>query len=162
MVRCMLILLLSATWIAAGCPSWLMEDSARTMLTYHFFHANFFHLAVNCLAIWCMFPPKRKGNLAQLAAGLAISVLVFPFHVRPIVGISNMIFAVAGMRTPPFSSPWWRSQNAVVYIGTMFLMLALPQFSAVTHIVSFAAGILTACAARHYKKIRAYADRYIR
>lgn len=162
MVRCIVISLLAATYLVAGCPSWLLEDSARTLLTYHFFHANVFHLAANCLAIWYMFPPKRKGNVAQLLAGLAVSLIVYPFHIRPMVGTSNLIFAVAGMRTPPFSSAWWRSQNAAVYLGTMLLMLLIPQFSALTHILSFAIGVLIACAVRYYKSIRAYADRYLR
>lgn len=138
-----------------------MEDSLATMLTYHFLHANVFHLAVNCLAIWTMFPPQRKDNLAQLIFGLAVSFIVYPLHVRPIIGISNLIFAVAGLRTPPLSHSWWRSSNALVYIGVMFLMLLLPQFSAVTHIASFAVGVLSACAVRAYKETRAYAERYL-
>lgn len=165
MVRTIMILALALVFAVAGSPSWLADDGASLpvrMLTYHFFHANIAHLAVNCIAIWSMFRPGRTDTARCLLLGLLISVLVYPLHLRPIIGISNMLFAVSGMRTPALDSAWWKSTNARSFICIMLFMLPFPQFSAVTHIASFVLGVLCACAFRQYYKLMDYAGRYLR
>lgn len=164
MVRIILISAISLVWLAFGCPSWMADDTltlCQRALCYSLFHGNIFHLAVNALAIWYTFTPKRNC-VPVLIASYIIAVLVYPLNPRPIVGISNIVFAAAGLHTPPLRSAWWKQTNTHIYLGTMALMLLLPQISAITHIASFATGVLCAILVRQYKSVNAYAGRYLR
>lgn len=143
----------------AGMPDYIPNGSPLPlrMATYHFFHANMFHLAANCLVLWTLgeawtYNPVRCRKelvLSYIIASLAI--LVEP---RPVVGISNIIFAIVGMRTPKLSNPWWKNPNTLTFLGVMFAMLLVPRFSGVTHIISFAAGMSIAAIERFVNGLR--------
>lgn len=165
MVRIILILLLVAVHIVCGCPSWLAGSEVNywlRALSYSAFHANWWHLAVNCLAIWTIFPPKRKGNTWQLAVAFVIAVLIYPLSLRPVVGISNVLYAVIGLRTPALSSRWWRKPAVLVFLAVTFLMLFIPQFSAVTHIAALLCGMMLAAVKRGLNSLLKDARRYIK
>lgn len=117
-------------------------------LTYSLFHAGWLHLAVNCLGIWTIFAPGRKGKLLHLVVGSLIAVLVYPLALRPVLGFSNILFAVLGMRTPPLGSPWWKRSEVLVFIAVNIATLFIPRISAVTHIAAFACGMLVAALRR--------------
>lgn len=147
MVRIAVILSLVVAKALLGCPGWLSSPDTCYWLkasTYSFFHASWWHLAVNCLAAWTIFAPKKRDNVLSLALGLVIAVIVYPLSFRPVVGISNILYAVIGMRTPAFSNPWWKSAPVIVFLVVTVLMVFLPQVSAVTHIASFLLGVAIA------------------
>lgn len=115
-------------------------------LIHHFFHANVFHYAVNALAVWSVFDPRTRPEKWLLPAAYVIASVSYCFAIMPTIGFSNILFAVAGMRTPSFKSAWWKSRNAIVFLSMMFIMFFLPMFSAITHLVSFAIGVgVSAC-----------------
>lgn len=153
MIRILLILAIIMVRIFVGLPDFIMDKSVATALSYPLFHANWFHLAVNALAIWLMFPPRRKGLWRDLAIGYVISCLVFPLSFRPVIGISNLLYAVIGLRTPAFSSPWWKKTEVIIFFVVTFAMLPFPQISGLTHILSLAAGIAIASLCRSIKKV---------
>lgn len=111
-------------------------------LTYSFFHGNWFHLAVNCIAIWGLYNPKRPCKPCRdLIIPYIIALVVFPFALRPMIGFSNMLYAVIGIQTPDFKSPWWKSTNVQIFFAVTLVMAFIPRISAFTHILSFAAGV---------------------
>ena len=157
-------MLLVAVRIALGCPSWLAGDEVNywlRALSYGAFHANWWHLAVNCLAVWTIFNPRRNDNIRNFFTAFVISVLVYPLSLRPVVGISNLLYAVIGLRTPALSSRWWRQPGVIAFLVITLLMLFIPQFSATTHIAAFLAGMLVAAVKRGLNSLLKDARRYI-
>lgn len=159
-MRYALITALVLVFLILGRPDYLSSPDADLWLralTYHVFHANIFHLAANILSIWFVFmvTPVRsdKTNISQLVAAYVIATLTFFIATRPVVGVSNILFAVLGLRTPAFNHPWWRSQNTLVFFAITLGMLALPQFAAVTHIVSFICGTILAVVRRCFNSL---------
>lgn len=154
-MRYALIIILTLVFIAAGCPAYLADaDCSHWLkaLTYHFFHANVFHLAANCLSIWFVFmvTPTRseKRNIRNFLTAALVATFTYFTATRPVVGISNILFAVLGLRTPAFSHPWWRHPGTLTFFAITLGMLAFPQFSALTHIVSFLCGVLLSAGRR--------------
>lgn len=146
-MREVIITLLFAVLVVLGCPDWLATQEVpywTRAMVYPFFHANIFHLALNCLCIWTMFHPRFKDRWRVLILGYLISVLVYGLSIHPVIGISNILFAIVGMRTPPFTHKWWRSKNALIFLGVNLLMVFVPKISAVTHIASFIIGVIIA------------------
>lgn len=165
MVRIIFIVVLVAVHIVLGCPSWLAAkevDYWLRALSYSAFHANWWHLAVNCLAIWTIFSPKRRGKALQDVTAFLIAVLVYPLSLRPVVGISNFLYAVIGLRSPALSSKWWKSPGTITFLAVTLLMLFIPQFSATTHIAAFICGVLAASVKRGLNSLLKDARRYIK
>lgn len=149
---------LGVIMLAWGCPGFLHGNQWYVAFTHHFFHVGFLHLAVNCLSLWCLF---KKGYVYPLASVLVPFLCAtaswFVSAVDP-VGASNFIYAVIGCRTPSFKSRWWRSRQMLTFLAVTLAMLAFPKVSAVTHIVSFALGVLCAHVARYIAR-RRHGDR---
>ena len=163
MVRIVLILLLEAVHLVVGIPQFLSAADTQwwvKALSYPFFHANVFHLAVNCIAVWAIYRPGVCKPCRDLLFPFVVSFLVYPISPRPVIGISNMLYAAIGARTPSLSSPWWRRTPTIIFLSITVLMLFIPQFSAVTHILSFVAGALLASFHRFYLNITKDARRY--
>lgn len=155
-----LITLLIALWLLAGCPDYLSDPGVGCWIkasTYHFFHANIFHLAANCVSIWYLFKVKKgrsdRRMLVELLLAFCIASLTYFISMRPVVGISNILFAVIGLRTPPLGHPWWRSPGTLIFFSITLLMLFLPQLAALTHIASWVLGAVLAALLR---KIRGH------
>ena len=152
MVRVVIIALLVALQYTFGIPEFLHGTDHYWIraLSYSFFHANWWHLAVNGIAIWTIFDPKRRFKQYQLFTGFAIAVLVYPLSFRPVIGFSNVLYAVLGLRTPSVRSSWWRQPAVIVFLAVTVALVFVPRFSATTHIAAFLLGMLGASARRSY------------
>lgn len=152
-IKVVIIGVLVAVQLLFGCPTFLHYDDACISLVHHFFHANIFHLAVNCLSVWALF---RKGYIYGMApfvwAYLIASASWFCTSADA-VGFSNIIFALVGLRTPALSHSWWRQPGVILFLAMTALMTLLPQVSAITHIVSFVLGCIVAAAYRTINRI---------
>lgn len=122
-------------------------------LTYHFFHANIFHLLVNILAMWTILAPRRPHNARVFAIGYLIATAVYPLALRPVIGISNILYACIGQRTPSLRSKWWKSAPVITFLVVTLLMGLLPQVAGTTHIASFALGVAVAALQRRIDKL---------
>lgn len=163
MGRLIIILLLAVLQVLFGAPDWLRPDGAPYLiraLSYSFFHANWWHLAVNAVAVWSIFVPSRKCSVGMLVAAFAIAVLVYPLSFRPVIGLSNVLYAVLGLRTPPLSSPWWKQPTVTVFVIVTLLLVFIPRFSATTHVAAFLLGMLGASLNRAWLKLTRDARRY--
>lgn len=127
-----------------GCPEFLHKNLWYTPLIYHIFHANIFHLAANCLSIWVVFRKGETYSCSPLLIAYIIGTLSWFCTSSDVVGISNIIFALIGLRTPSIKHSWWRSRPVIIFLAVTLLMALFPQVSAVTHIVSFVLGSLVA------------------
>lgn len=157
-IRDWLIPMLAAVFLIVGCPAWTHAHGAVQALCYPLFHANVFHLAVNSLALWTVFNPKRTDNVRVLIWGAAISLAVYPLAVRPVVGISNLLYAAIGMHSPSFRNRrYWLSEPVMTFNAVTLIMLFIPQFSAVTHIAAYILGIGVSSLYRYISKIKGYA-----
>lgn len=162
-LRITLIAVLTAVYFAFGIPDWLRDgDYLTRAVSYSFFHASVWHLAINCLAIWSIF---RKGNLCKACTDLVISyiiaVIVFPFSIRPVIGFSNILYAMIGLHTPPLTSKWWRTPQVIVFLIVTVALLFIPRFSATTHIAAFILGIAFAYFRRFNQSLVKDARRYL-
>lgn len=159
-MRYALIIILISLFMIFGCPTYLADTNVPWILramSYHFFHANIFHLLANCMSIWFVFSvtPNRteKDNCRNFLTAYLIATLTLITATRPVVGVSNIIFAVIGLRSPELSHPWWKRRSTITFLGLTVLMLLVPRLSAITHITSFMCGVLAAYLSRWFKSI---------
>lgn len=131
-----------------GCPAFLHQNNGCISLVHHFFHANIFHLAVNCLSLWTLFRKDIKYSITPLVYAYLIATASWFCTSADVVGFSNIIFALIGLRTPSLRHAWWKQPAVILFLAITALMAFLPQVSAVTHIVSFALGCIVAGAYR--------------
>lgn len=159
-LRIILIVLLVALQAFVGIPDFMNEGPyLQRALAYSFFHAGWLHLAVNCLAIWGVYGRGRKP-LRDLILSLFVAVLVYPLSIMPVIGFSNVLYCTLGLRVPPFSHPWWKSHNAVIFIVATLAMGFIPRISASTHIAAFLCGMLLSYILRYLHNITQDARRY--
>ena len=162
----MIIVVLAGLQIAFGVPEWLHPDGAPYLvraLSYSFFHGSWWHLAVNAIAIWSIYNPKRHPckPCRDLLFPFIIAVLVYPLSFRPVIGFSNILYATLGLRTPPLSSPWWKHPSVIVFLIVTVALVFIPRFSATTHIAAFLLGMAGAAAGRFYQNLTRDARRYL-
>lgn len=155
-----LIIFLCLLFIFFGCPEYLSSASTPEFIkaiTYHWFHANVFHLMVNCLSIWFVYKTTQtrtiKNNIKQLFLSFIIGSISFCFAAKPIIGISNILFATIGLRTPSLKNIWWKRPETIVFLVATLLLLFIPQISSVTHIISFLCGVVVAIIQRKIKSL---------
>lgn len=162
MVRIAIILALVLLQAAFGIPDFMQGGPywERAVL-YSFFHASWWHLAVNSLAAWTIFSPRRRASPARLATAFLIAVLVYPLSFRPVIGFSNVLYAYLGLRTPALSDRWWRRPEVITFLSVTVALVLVPRFSATTHIAAFALGMGGAALKRKYNDLTSDFRRYI-
>ena len=162
MVRIAIILVLVLLQAAFGIPDFMQGGPywERAVL-YSFFHASWWHLAVNSLAAWTIFSPRRRTSPARLATAFLIAVLVYPLSFRPVIGFSNVLYAYLGLRTPALSDRWWRRTEVVTFLAVTVALVLIPRFSATTHFAAFALGMCGAAIKRKYKDLTSDFRRYL-
>lgn len=148
---CMMAVL--AAFSFAEIPEILYTGEWPAMLVYPFFHANVFHMLLNCLAVWTVFDPRTRPEWWYLPVAYVISAAAYCMTDEVIVGFSCVLFAVAGIRTPSFRSRWWRTWNCRVYLGVMLLTFLLPMFAAKAHLISFAMGVAVSACVRFKRRL---------
>ncbi len=166
MVRIAVILALALLQALQGAPEWLHPGGAPYLvraLSYSFFHGNWWHLAVNAIAIWTIFDPRRKTckPCTDLLLSFLIAVAVYPLSLRPVIGCSNILYATLGMRTPPLSSPWWKQGSVITFLVVTVAMVFIPRFSATTHVAAFLLGMGVASFRRFKSNLLRDAGRYL-
>ena len=129
-------------------------------MAYSFFHANWFHLAVNGIAILSVYKNSCKP-CRDFVIPYIIAVIVYPLSFRPVIGFSNVLYATIGMRTPSLRSKWWRQQSVIVFLVITIALMFIPQFSATTHIAAFILGMGCAALRRGYLELTKDARRYL-
>ena len=145
--------ILLATMLLFGCPQWLHSDAWHVAFLHHFFHVNIFHLAVNSLSLWMMWRRAPSIDWHLVFTAFILASLSWFASSADVAGASNFIFAALGLRTPELTSRWWRQASVITFLAVTILMAALPQVSAVTHIVSFVSGCICAAVFRTLKQI---------
>lgn len=134
-------------------PDCLLSMSGPAPFIHHFFHANVFHFAVNALALWLILNPKSGMPLWYLLLAYGIGCLSYFVALKPVIGFSNILFALSGLRTPSLKSGWWKQPSTITFLSMMLLMCFLPMFSATTHIASFLIGVIISSNLRYLKQL---------
>ena len=141
----------SAEWIVS-------QGLLVRMGLHHFFHGNVFHLAANLLPLYVM---RKYVKGWQVVVGYIIASLSILATSLPVIGFSNIVYALIGLRSPSFDSWWWKHSGTIIFLVVTFAMLFIPNISAVTHIVSFTAGVVISAIVRQFKKIQNDCARYL-
>lgn len=144
--------ILATVYLLFGCPEFLHQDHVCISILHNFFHANLFHLAINCLSIWVLFRKGIKYEIFPVILAFTIATVSWFFASKDVVGISNFIFAIIGLRTPALNSRWWLLPNTITFFAVTALMAFLPNVSAITHMVSFSFGCMAAIIIRLIRK----------
>lgn len=144
-MRIIIIGILYIAFMLFGCPVWFAsgtEPYVLRALTYPLFHANLFHLAVNCLSVWVLWPPhNERDNWREFAVACLISFIVYPLGFHPCVGFSNVLFATCGLRFRCLLSAWgWRKLEIIAFYVTMVGMCFFPQFAGTNHVAAYTLG----------------------
>ena len=164
LLRISIIAILVTANLVFGIPDWLNPGCSPypvRALAYSFFHASWWHLAVNSLAVWTVYKKgKTSEAITELAVAYIIASLVYPLSFRPVIGFSNILYATLGLRTPPLSSRWWKSTPVIIFGLVTVGMAVIPSVSATTHIAAFALGVGIAGAKRLIKSLTDDARRY--
>ena len=156
----MIIVMLVFTHAVFGIPQLFYDGGYWAhALSYSFFHASWWHLAVNCIAVWTIYRYPCKP-CRDLLIPYLIAIAVYPLALRPVIGFSNVLYAVLGLRTPSLKSSWWRQTPVIVFLVVTVAMLFIPRFSATTHIAAFVAGMAGAAIDRGWQKLNSDARRY--
>ena len=162
MVRISLILVLVVLQAVFGIPDFMTDGPYwQRALLYSFFHGSWWHLAVNCLAIWTIFRPEHKLKPLQIVTVYLIAVLVYPLSFRPVIGFSNVLYAVLGLRTPSLKSKWWKQPAVIIFLVVTVALVFVPQFSATTHIAAFLLGMAGSAVKRFYQYLTRDCRRYL-
>ena len=122
-------------------PEWMQEGvSLRTALTHHFWHVNAAHLAANGVALlaFARVLPRWYRLLPAAYAAASLSML---FAAKPVIGLSNILFAMSGLCAPTVKD-YWKRKETWTFVAIMLIMLCVPRLSAATHIASFIAGFV--------------------
>lgn len=153
-IRIVITGFLVAVFLVCGTPQVLHADHAWISVVHHFFHANIFHLAVNCLSIWTLYRKGYRYAMWPILCAFTIASISWFFSTQDVVGFSNFLFATIGLRTPSIRHTYWRDPSVILFLTLTILMAFLPNVSAVTHIVSFVLGCIVAGAYRLLTSIR--------
>lgn len=152
-IRIVLTGILVTSMLLWGCPDYLQTSGIRVALTYHIFHVNVFHLAANLLSIWLIFAKERQYGWSNILIAYVIATTSWYCSSIPIAGISNMIFAMLGLRTPSLKDKWWRTTSVLTFLLVTAGMAFVPKISTGTHLMSFALGVVWASIQRFIKHI---------
>lgn len=152
-IRITLVGVLVVVLLVCGCPEYLHCKEPWLAVAHHFYHANIFHLAVNSLSLWTLFRAGQRYSLGTLIVAFLIGSASWFFTSADVIGFSNIIFAIIGLRTPSLRHAWWRHPSVILFLAITALMAFLPQVSAVTHIVSFVFGCIVSGALRVIRSI---------
>lgn len=128
--------ILAAIWIAVGIPdSYALCPVWMRCITYHFFHANLFHLMANGFCLFQMIRTGRAG-WGRLAIAFAIaSVIPLVYH-RYMIGFSNILYALTGLSFMSFSR-----KTRWTFILASVIMLPFPQIAGIPHFIALCLGI---------------------
>ena len=138
---------------------WLINISMVEQMAYHhFFHGNIFHLAVNLLTGYFVFKGKSISKVIGSYIIGSLSVLASP---TPVIGLSNMIYAMIGIRSPRFNHAWWRHPGTITFLVVTAIMVFIPNISGITHVVSFCGGVAVAILTRFVRQIKNDSAKYI-
>lgn len=162
MARLILIAVLAGLQLAFGAPDWLQPDGAPYLvraMSYSFFHGNWWHLAVNSIAIWTIY--QRQSKYSELLFSFLIAVAVYPLSFKSVIGFSNILYAQLGLRTPSLSSSWWKQPSVIVFLAVTILLVFIPRFSATTHVAAFVLGMAIAGVRRFRNNLLRDARRYL-
>lgn len=144
------ILIILVTLMLVPTPGWLNDVCVLSALTHHFFHANWFHLSANSLAFWVAFPRGRR--MSELILAWVLASISYAVTTDPVIGFSNILFAIAGLSAASASREYWKNPATWVFIAVMAAMAFLPMFSASTHIVAFVLGLLVGALRKNIKR----------
>lgn len=162
MARILIILTLVLLQLIFGVPEYFFGNGDYWLraFTYSFFHANWWHLAVNSLAIWTIYKNPCKP-CRDLLFPFIIAVVVYPLSFRPILGFSNVLYAALGLRTPSLKSKWWRQTPVIIFLVVTVAMVFIPKISASTHIAAFMLGMGAAGTKRLFQDLTSDCRRYL-
>ena len=80
--------------------------------------------------------------MSEMFPAWVAASLSYVFAPGPVLGFSNILFAIAGIDAARRPRSWWTQPATITFFVTMIAMAFFPAFSAVTHIVSFLLGFL--------------------
>lgn len=130
-----LVLIYSIIGIPIDFRSW---SAALVALTYHFFHVNVFHLLANVICFWQL-SKRRLAKVKNLLIAFVIASIIPLIYSSPILGFSNVLYALTGLAWFSFS----KKTKRIFFLVTIVMMF-FPHIAGVPHLIALCAGIVIA------------------
>lgn len=128
-------------------------------ILHNFLHGNVFHLASNIMMLWLLYPNMRKHRMLIFGLSLIIATASFAVSDGDSIGLSDVLYATMGLSALPLKSKWWQTPIAKFFLLSFLVAFLLPNISAMTHLVSYIVGFVTA---RCIDKCQKLGDDYCR
>lgn len=118
--------------------------------SFHFIHANVFHLIGNLLALSIL-----GKSWFRIVLGYAVTSVLYLFTTNQIIGFSAIIYFVWGTYMwGVFNSTFKiKIKNFIVILFVMMASYFIPQISFYMHFAPFTAGLLISVAINLYRRI---------
>lgn len=140
--------ILAAIYIAIGIPyGFQLWSLPARAVTYHFFHANVFHLIANGFCLWQICKRGMADNQRLLTSFIVASLIPFVYHGQ-MVGFSNILYVLTGLAVFSFS----RKSMGILLLATAVMML-FPQIAGIPHFIALCVGIIIAYLNRRLQRL---------
>ena len=108
----------------------LVRENPISAFTFHFEHANIWHLLANFYVIFCFRPRWDNIPIAYISATLAAMIPFVPMD-APTVGISGMVFAMLARVDALFNNFNWK------LLAINFVLAFIPCYNWKIHLFSY-------------------------
>lgn len=150
-LKAIIIILLLVAMMFVPFPLFLGEKTFLAAILHHIWHCNWFHLAINCISVWLIV--SRQKGYSMLAEAWGIASISYIFAATPVVGFSNILFAMSGIQAANYGKAYWKQPATWSFFVVMIAMAFFPMFSTTTHLASFGIGYLFSLTKRTIKTI---------
>ena len=150
MVRLLVLVTLTAIFLFVPVPGSIGTKCVCGALFHHFWHISWFHLAANGIGIYAS--SLMRGWKRRLPLAYIFACVGYLFSSGPVIGFSNVLFALAGMYGAEIRD-YWKRRETWAFLAGLALTSVLPNVSASTHVASFLIGYVCIFFYRTIKKV---------
>lgn len=128
-----------AIYFAVGIPDFMYESGhwMSKAVSHHIFHANIFHLGINTASLFMLYRKTNRHVFVELPLAWLMASLSYMAALRPAIGLSDILYAVCGLRFHGYFPNWRSDRKAWLFIATLSVFCLIPGASGMTHAASF-------------------------
>lgn len=111
----------------------------QSILANQFIHANVFHLAMNCMAVWAVLGRTIRHDLIICGMSYLIGLMVLPLCSIHTIGASSIVFAAIGLQADRFLC---KPTNRLLIATALVVGALVPNVAFAAHLLPFVYGLI--------------------